>query len=281
MLIQLFLKINKLFPVKDHPFNTSKNGVLDLNYSDFEYQHTPELLQQYSDYIDLWDLKESSVLDVWCGGWGKAVYLAEKYNATVIGTDVSENFLKQATLFAKEKDIKNTTFVYQDARKMDFKDETFDYIILSDVIEHIPDTEVFLAECLRVLKKGGKVLFDFAPYYHYFGHHLWDTLPIPWLHLFTSESFRIKLYSQTLLKLPDGIQRKDLRISTINNTPHISYLNKITIKKFDNIVKQLHKKSLFSDLQINYYMLKNIKFLSKVPLIRELAIRHIVWTIKK
>lgn len=51
---------------------------------------------------------------------------------------------------------------------MSFEQETFDVIIMSDVLEHIPETEKLFSEVYRVLKKGGVVLFDFAPYYHYF-----------------------------------------------------------------------------------------------------------------
>jgi predicted SAM-dependent methyltransferase len=44
-----------------------------------------------------------------------------------------------------------------DARKLEFKDEHFDYILASDIIEHFPisKTENLLKEWSRVLKIGG------------------------------------------------------------------------------------------------------------------------------
>ena len=54
------------------------------------------------------------------------------------------------------------------ALNMEFSDNKFDIILMSDVLEHIPQTQVLINEALRVLKPGGKILFDFAPYYHYF-----------------------------------------------------------------------------------------------------------------
>lgn len=36
---------------------------------------------------------------------------------------------------------------------MQFKDNEFDYVLMSDVLEHIPKTDILLKESLRVLKK--------------------------------------------------------------------------------------------------------------------------------
>jgi len=64
-LIELILKLNKkYFFKKEHPFNISKNGVLNINYSDFEYRHTDSLLKMYSKVIDLDLLKNKDVLEV-------------------------------------------------------------------------------------------------------------------------------------------------------------------------------------------------------------------------
>lgn len=39
-----------------------------------------------------------------------------------------------------------------------FKNESFDALIAGEIIEHLLDTEYFLRECLRILKKGGFVV---------------------------------------------------------------------------------------------------------------------------
>jgi hypothetical protein len=57
ILINLFLKINKIFPHKKHPFDKLKNGLLDMNYTDFEYDHCKDLLLQYKDYINFDELQ--------------------------------------------------------------------------------------------------------------------------------------------------------------------------------------------------------------------------------
>jgi hypothetical protein len=66
--IDFILKVNKkYFFKKSHPFNSSKKGVLNLNYSDFEYNHTKDLLVMYNDFIDLKEFKNKIVLEVGCG----------------------------------------------------------------------------------------------------------------------------------------------------------------------------------------------------------------------
>jgi len=66
--INFILKLNKkYFFKKPHPFNTSKKGVLNLNYSDFEYSHAKDLLAMYSEFIDLKEFKNKSILEVGCG----------------------------------------------------------------------------------------------------------------------------------------------------------------------------------------------------------------------
>jgi ubiquinone/menaquinone biosynthesis C-methylase UbiE len=44
-------------------------------------------------------------------------------------------------------------FVEMDALNMEFNDNEFDFILMSDVLEHIPNTKVLISESLRVLKK--------------------------------------------------------------------------------------------------------------------------------
>ena len=278
LIIKIILYINKkYFFKKKHPFNAEKNGVLNINYSDFEYSHAKACLDMYSSFISEQGFRNKKILEVWCGWGGKSIYIAEKYNAEVKGIDLNQIFLDQAKEKAKELNVENKTdFLYKDALNTGFDSNSFDIIILSDVIEHIPSTQKLLDECIRILKKWGIILFDFAPYYHYFGHHLWDTIQIPWLHVFTSESFRIKLYKKSVEGLVDWEQRLNLRIWKLDGKESITYLNKIKRKNFEKIIGNID-----CEQNVKYFMLKNMNFLSFLPLFRELFIGHIVWSIVK
>jgi len=283
--IDLILKINKkYFFKKSHPFNLEKNWILNLNYSDFEYNHTERLLDMYCDVIDISIFKNKKILEVWCGWWWKSVYIADKYNCEVIWIDIEDNFLNQANDFSRQKKVDTLVHFYKkSALDTWFEVDSFDLIIMSDVLEHIPETENLLEEMYRILKPGWIILFDFAPYYHYFGHHLWDTIQIPWIHLFFTDKFLIKLYKKSVENLSDREARINLRISkdNISKIESFDYLNKITRKNFEKIVWRFLKKHNLKESKINFYMLKNMNFLAKIPFVREVFIKHIVWYIKK
>lgn len=281
-LIRFILWLNTFFPKKDHPFNTSKQGVMDLNYTDFEYNHTPSLLDLYSRIIDIDIFQRATVLDIWCWGWGKSLYIAEHYNAQVTWVDITPTFITAAKKESKIRGLDNKcSFILEDIFKNNLAKESFDIIILSDVLEHIPNTKELLTECYKLLTPWGVILFDFAPYYHYFGHHIWDTLPIPWLHVFTTEKFRISLYKESVAAYMDGDKRINLRIGkSSNGREEFSYLNRLTRKQFEHAINSIvytHNCEYSEEV----YMLKNIDFLSKIPFLRELWVRHIVGSIKK
>lgn len=44
--------------------------------------------------------------------------------------------------------------IYYDGNEFPFKNKEFDYVICSHVVEHVPNVELFLSECIRVGKKG-------------------------------------------------------------------------------------------------------------------------------
>ncbi len=52
-----------------------------------------------------------------------------------------------------------------DALQLPFPDESFDVVIISEVMEHIPDDKGVLAEMVRVLKPGGRIAAVTVPRY--------------------------------------------------------------------------------------------------------------------
>ncbi len=282
LFIQCILKVNTLFPKKNHPFDLLENWVSDMNYTQFEYDHAEQLLNQYRNFIDLKELQGKKILEIG-SGWGwKIIYIAQKYNAKSIWIDLNQHFLSQANKKSQELWVDNQVeFLEMDALNMDFPDNTFDIVLMSDVLEHIPQTQKLIWEVLRVTKKWWKILFDFAPYYHYYGHHIWDRINIPWIHVFFTDNFMADLYEASLDWFPDKEKRLDLRVSQIANKRVFTYLNKISRKKFENIISKYEEMWVFENCTISYFMLKNIDFFSKIPIIREIFIRHIVWVLKK
>ena len=91
------------------------------------------------------------VLDFGCGSGIFAEELAEKgYDS--YGVDIS----KEAISFGKSQGIKNLEVF--DSHTLNFPDNTFDAVVILDVLEHLEDEAWALKEMERVLKPGGNVV---------------------------------------------------------------------------------------------------------------------------
>ncbi len=59
----------------------------------------------------------------------------------------------------------NLDFECDLTRELPFADETYDTVILSDVLEHLPEPELLWGELSRILKPGGHALIN-TPYFY-------------------------------------------------------------------------------------------------------------------
>lgn len=121
------------------------------------------------DFLDLND--DDIVLDCGCGEGFYVKLLSELYNCKIVGLDHDLELLEVAKRRVGNRD--NVGFQFGDINHLPFDDETFDKIILSEVLEHISDDERALQEVYRVLKKGG-VLALTVPNHDY--PFFWDPL---------------------------------------------------------------------------------------------------------
>ena len=97
-------------------------------------------------------LEDVRFLDVGCGigTYVKRVGELAKLSA---GIDISEKRLRESSV---------PNLVAAVSEKLPFKDESFDVILLNEVIEHVRDDRETLEECLRVVSRGGHVVI-YAP----------------------------------------------------------------------------------------------------------------------
>lgn len=93
------------------------------------------------------------ILDIGCGT-GETLTFLENYldKPKLYGVDSSA----VAIDFAKKRGHRNILKV--DAQKLPFKEGTFDYVLLLDVIEHIEDDAATILEAKRVLRRGGYII---------------------------------------------------------------------------------------------------------------------------
>lgn len=104
--------------------------------------------------------KKIEILDFGCGK-GKIFdeLLRMNPNARITGVDVSQ----KALTFVKKKFPRQKFYKISDGGKLPFPSNSFDFIIASDVLEHVYDTENSFTELSRILKKNGKILIS-VPY---------------------------------------------------------------------------------------------------------------------
>ena len=102
-----------------------------------------------SEYIkSLPDLSGKIVVDIPCGD-GRASYEFQKKGATIKALDLFPDFLKLKNIKAEYADLSDIIPVENDSA---------DYIVCQEGIEHIPNQVRVLQEFNRILKKGGILL---------------------------------------------------------------------------------------------------------------------------
>jgi len=101
------------------------------------------------------------VLDLGCGG-GRHAFECYRRGANVVALDQNgEEIAEVRKWFAAMEQAgeapagASAVAMEGDALNLPFDDDTFDKIIISEVMEHIPDDKGVLAEMVRVLKPGG------------------------------------------------------------------------------------------------------------------------------
>ena len=101
-----------------------------------------------------------NIIDVGCGIGGSTLHLAQKFGCKATGITLSPVQASRAKERAVEAGLENrVNFEVANALEMPFEENSFDLVWSLESGEHMPDKAKFLAECYRVLKPGGKMIF--------------------------------------------------------------------------------------------------------------------------
>ncbi len=290
--VELLLAINRLFPVSPNlrEIDQAKGSVAD--YQECERQELLRVAQSFGPY---WDFAGKDVLDLGCGLGGKTVAYAQLGAASVTGLDLRSQSLRAAS---EENSRHNPTpstvgFCLSDAAKMSFADESFDLIVSVNVLEHVEDLYFALAECKRVLRPGGLMLFHFPPFYSPWGAHLEGWINFPWPHVFFAD--------RTLLQAAHRIELRQRRNTAYIPTAqvrwgeltHLPELNRVTTQQFEHLLSALGIQVLDQKmLPLGYHyfaqpgpfhlqILSLLRCLAWTPLVREVVTTKMSWVLGK
>ena len=170
----------------------------EYDYAVFEYLRSAKVIQS----VERSGVKLTGrVLDAGCGSGGTAISIAEEV-AFATGLDLSPRFSNSGTRLAREKRVENVAFVQGDGLKLPYANESFDVVLSHSVIEHLPSAEAYIAECARVLKRGGRFYLSTAPTLSLAGAHLPRLrVPVP-IHLFLGRRLAFRTFVLLAAKAP-------------------------------------------------------------------------------
>jgi len=107
-----------------------------------------------------------NVLDVGCAnGYSTFRQLESHKVQSITGIDFAQNMIDTANDSKRKRNIEKINFQVGDVRALNFADESFDVVYTTRVLINLPTWEQQIEginECIRVTKKGGKIIFSEA-----------------------------------------------------------------------------------------------------------------------
>lgn len=105
---------------------------------------------------------EREILDCGAGGKEPPLYIFHMYGYRTHGIDVSEEQVRKAQVFCKEKGV-DLGIEKGDMRSLPFEDQSISFVYSYNTIFHMPKKEIAIAmeEMKRVLKKDGLLFVNF------------------------------------------------------------------------------------------------------------------------
>lgn len=275
--VDVLIALNTWFKRPIHPFNLEDEGK--KTFAEWEFEQSKRLNSYYLPEIDLLkEIQGNTILDIGAGSGGKTTFYALNGAKRLTGIDREEGFISQARDFASSRNANNIDFIVANAEEMPFHDASFDMCVMNDVFEHLSKPEVVLKEVNRVLKPHGKVFINSPPYFHPYGAHLTDLIGIPYVHLLFPESVLINAYKKLAVETTSAEKRIDLRFGIVDNREQITYINKMTIARFEKIIRNQDR---FKEILYKLIPLKRQgRFLLKTPF-REFFTKMLVYVGEK
>lgn len=207
-----------------------------------------ELRNQLINGFGAESVKGKVALDFGCGDGALCTLLMDLGAQEAHGVDLSQVWLDrfEKRLQQYKGDRKPTYSLSSSSKRIDQPDRKFDAIYCFDVLEHVIDYRESIGEWHRVLKPGGSVYIWWQPYWHPYGHHVYDWIPIPWAHAFLDDHEMREVCARIVDwdgfdppvwdRNADGTKKNRFREVHAGNN---NYLNKLTVREFESACKQV------------------------------------------
>ncbi|MBI9079577.1 MAG: class I SAM-dependent methyltransferase [Pseudodesulfovibrio sp.] len=118
---------------------------------------SPSLKKHFIDILARHLSAEETVLDIGCG-CGTFTPFISPICDQYVGMDISSDLLLSCRGVARDYDLNNVTLTNGSADCLPFASNSFDKLVVVDVIHHIYNLEAAIHEFRRVLKPGGRAL---------------------------------------------------------------------------------------------------------------------------
>jgi SAM-dependent methyltransferase len=201
------------------------------------------------------EVENKAICDFGCGSGDQVIALRDAGARVVWGVDTNHKRVEECI----RKSEGQEGIHFSNSIELEHKG-IFDLVISQNSMEHYPDPYKTLMEMKSLLKPQGNLLITFGPpWYSHNGAHMAFFTKIPWVHLIFPEKWIMawrKKYRS------DGAMRYE---------EVESGLNKMSILKFERLIKEGGMKVVYQ----KYHGLKNIDFLTRIPILRELFINHV------
>jgi ubiquinone/menaquinone biosynthesis C-methylase UbiE len=257
----------------------------EYHYAIFEYWRSAKVL----GYLDRAGIRTlGRVLDDGCGGGGMCVSFAEEARS-VVGIDRADRFRDAGVRLAREKHLSNVTFAQADGTALGFRSGTFDLVLSHAVIEHVSDPAAYLAEARRVLKPGGVLFLQTAPYLSPSGAHLPRLkVPLPLQLLlgrraaFATSRWLGRHFPSCLDVDPEGstfVTRPQRHQEKIDDL-----LYRVTVRNLRRNIREAGFKPLREDLYVSRLatrlLARNLaSLLPRVPLLRDILVTNMEYVL--
>lgn len=150
------MKIQQNSPTYDVSLNSNSEPLEFTGERMIPERSDPETFWEhiYRYKFALRYIPKKRVLDIACGE-GYGTYTMSMCNSIfVLGIDIS----KQAVLNVKKK--YRSDVCVSDCTAVSVKSHSFDVIVSFETLEHIKEPEIFIKECARLIKPGGRLIIS-------------------------------------------------------------------------------------------------------------------------